>query len=106
MHQATLGLRLKERGLDAVTETNLTWVENMRVWAMCKSQMDGEVNADDIRAYSRRMDWKPDSPNAFGAVFRGRNWKCIGRCKSAWPGNHGRSICIWKYCYIFLNICS
>ena len=92
-----LGLALKQRGLDAVEESNLTWVEAMRDHARVISLMTGEVTADDVRQHAREMEWQPESPNAFGAVFRGRHWLCIGRTKSKHPGNHAREIRVWKW---------
>jgi len=92
-----LGLNLKQTGLDAVEHSNLTWVEQMRILARSFSLGHGSVTADEVRGYAREMDWHPESPNAYGAVFRGEHWKAIGRTRSTWPGNHGRSICVWQW---------
>jgi len=73
------------------------WVEAMRDHARVISLMTGEVTADDVRQHAREMEWQPESPNAFGAVFRGRHWLCIGRTKSKHPGNHAREIRVWKW---------
>ena len=93
-----LGMRLRERGLDAVENSHLTWVEAMREQAKRVSLATGHVSADEIRKYARSIQWNPESPNAYGAVFRGKAWRCIGRKKSDHPGNHAREIRIWKYC--------
>jgi len=92
-----LALKLKERGLDAVEESNLTWVEEMRHHARYVSLREGKVTADNVRDHARAIGWKPDKPNAYGAIFRGKHWRCIGRTKSTWPGNHAREIRIWKW---------
>ena len=92
-----LALRLKQRGIDAVEESNLTWVEEMRQHARFVSLRDGSVTADDVRDHVQAIGWKPESPNAYGAVFRGKHWKCIGRCKSKHPGNHAREIKVWAF---------
>ena len=97
MRQQNLGLRLKEGGLDAVEHSNESWVEGMRKFAKRFSEQFGQVNADDVRRYSRKIGWHPESPNAFGAVFRGQGWRAIGRTKSEWPGNHGREIKVWRW---------
>jgi len=92
-----LGLQLKQRGLDAVEHSNPTWVESMRWWAKHQSRQHGKVSADDVRRFSRQLDWQPESPNAYGAIFRGKHWQCIGRKKSEHPGNHSREIRVWKW---------
>ena len=92
-----LGMRLKVRGLDAVEESHLTWVEEMREQAKRVSHATGQTSADDIRKYARAIGWQPESPNAYGAVFRGKCWRCIGRKKSEHPGNHAREIRIWRW---------
>jgi hypothetical protein len=97
MNQLGLPLRLKSRGLDAVENANLTWVETMREHAKVISLTLGEVTADDVRQFARDIEWQPESPNAYGAVFRGKHWQCIGRTKSKHPGNHAREIRVWRW---------
>jgi len=92
-----LGLQLKQRGLDAVEHSNETWVERMRICAREVSRECGGVTADDVRGYAQFIGWHPESPNAYGAVFRGKRWQCIGRKKSEHPGNHSREIRVWKW---------
>ena len=92
-----LGLALRDRGLDAVEHTNETWVEAMRAFAKRHSNSYGEVTADDVRHYTRSIGWMPESPNAFGAIFRNAGWQAIERTRSTWPGNHGRSIVVWRW---------
>ena len=92
-----LGLQLKQRGLDAVEQSNLSWVEEMRQFARNLSLWNGQVCADDVRRRAHSLDWPPDSPNAYGAIFRGKHWRCIGRKKSEHPGNHAREIRVWKW---------
>jgi len=95
--QMNLGLRLKDRGLDAVENSNESWVDTMRKYAVWFSLKAGSVTADNVRQYARNIDFQPDSPNAYGAIFRGKGWKCVGRTKSSHPGNHAREIRVWRY---------
>ena len=97
MNQISLPLRLKARGLEAVESSNLTWVETMRKHAKIISLMQGSVTADDVRRYSREIRWQPESPNAFGAVFKPNGWKPTGWTQSQWPSNHGRAIRVWVW---------
>ena len=92
-----IGLRLKESGLDAVEEHNLSWVERMRLWAKIHADIHGFVSADDIRRIAVREGDEPDHPNAWGSLFRPKEWRCVGRKQSAWASCHGREIKIWKY---------
>ena len=97
MNQQSLPLRLKATGMDAVENSNITWVELMRSHAIWTCAADGSVTADDVRKYAREIDWQPDSPNAYGAIFRGKRWQCIGRKKSEAPSNHAREIRVWRW---------
>ena len=97
VNQQSLPLRLKATGLDAVEHTNLTWVEEMRHFARWVCEVKGSASADDVRGHARAIHWKPDSPNAYGAVFRGKHWKCVGRKKSEAPSNYAREIRVWRW---------
>lgn len=98
-----LGLKLKQRGLDAVEHSNLTWVEAMREYAKQVSAQEGCVCADDIREYANRIDWHPAHHNAFGAVFRPK-WRdgiggfvMMGWRASDAPSRHSAVIRVWRW---------
>jgi hypothetical protein len=95
--QQALPLRLKNIGLDAVEHSSRDWVQYMREAAIEVAKESGSVDADYVRACSRFMNFHPHSPNAYGAIFRGKRWKCIGRKKSTWPSNHAREIRVWTW---------
>lgn len=104
MNQLALGLRLKQLGQDAAEENSQSWVSEMRRYARVVSSREGEVSADEVRAYALRIGWHPESPNAFGAIFRPtyksgkrEGWIQMGHKRSEWPSNHGREIRRWRW---------
>ena len=92
-----LAQELKVQGLDTVEESHLPFVQRMRHVAIRIAGYRGWVTSDDLRAYAALNGLAPAHSNAWGAVFRGPQWKVIGRCKSAVPENHHRTICVWQY---------
>lgn len=91
------GRSLKEDGLASVTENNATFLSLMRAEAIRISQQRGWVTSDDLRVYASQLNIEPTHQNAWGAIFKGPNWKVVGRRKSAVPGSHSREIRIWQY---------
>lgn len=91
------GRKLKQEGLDRVAEDNTEFLLKMRYEAMRISQERGWVSSDDLRVYASQLDLAPTHQNAWGCLFKGPNWKVVGRRKSAVPGNHAREIRIWQY---------
>ena len=92
-----IGLRLKESGLDAVEEHNLSWVERMRLWAKIHADIHGFVSCDDIRIIAAREGDEPDHHNAYGSLFRPKEWRCVGRKPSTTASRHGAEIRVWKW---------
>ena len=87
----------KEEGIGRVSGNSALFLNWMRHKATEFSVKCGSVTSDDLRVYGDAWGIYPHHPNAWGAVFKGRNWKCVGRMKSAWPSNHARSISVWKW---------
>ena len=97
MKDEQLGLFLRDNGLDSVENNNLTWVQRMRKIAQRICREQGEVCADDLRRIADSTADQPGHVNAWGAVFRGKDWRVIGRRKSITPSAHAREIKVWKY---------
>ncbi len=91
------GTKRKEEGISRVSGNSAEFLTRMRNMAIYYSDTNGIVTSDDLREYASTWGLVPHHSNAWGAVFRGKNWKCIGRQKSAWPPNHARSISVWKW---------
>lgn len=90
-----MGERLAARGLDAVEANSDGWVDRMRAHARSICAIRGEVSTDDLRRIADRDRDQPHSPNAWGAIFRAKGWRCVGRTKSTYGSNHGREVRVW-----------
>ncbi len=89
------GKARKEDGLDRVEEHNERFVDVMRRHAEYIAGFYGSVTSDDLRWYARVNNIAPEHPNAWGSIFRGPQWVCVGRTKSKLKSNHAREIRVW-----------
>ena len=88
------GEALKDEGRSRVEENSGGWVCRMRDHAVEMALEQGSVNIDALRIRASINEDYPHSPNAWGAIFRGKGWKIIGYEKSRIPSNHARRIAI------------
>ncbi len=91
------GQRLKQAGQETVESRNTRWLAHMRAYAKDQSTRYGMVTTDDVRLYATSQGVYPTHHNAWGAVFRGHGWTCIGRKPSELATNHYREIRVWKW---------
>ena len=89
------GAARKEKGLDSVESHEATFVEKMRNRAVEIATESGTVTSDDLRRYAKAYGITPNHPNAWGAIFRGKLWRSVGRKKSTLTTNHSREIRVW-----------
>ena len=54
------------------------------------------LTIDDLRNYAHQRGIAPRHPNAWGAVFRGQEWRSVDYRCSGIPSNHGRRVCVWR----------
>ena len=87
----------KEAGQAAVEESDKGFVEFMRRAARTISEESGFVSSDNLRVLAAELGMIPKHVNAWGAVFKGAQWKIVGRKKSAVPSCHHREIKIWQW---------
>lgn len=85
----------KSLGIHQVTDHNRTWVNSMREIARQICAKNGSVTTDDLRVYADNHDFHPRHPNAWGAIFHGNSWKCVGTTNSKYVTNHSRTIRVW-----------
>lgn len=92
-----IGEQRKNQGISLVESNAMGFIEAMRREAIRISSVIGSVTSDDLRLYADRHGFIPHHQNAWGAIFRGKAWRIVGRKKSEIPDNHAREIRIWRY---------
>ena len=93
-----LGIEAKQEGIATVEAHEGTdFLEVIRTYAVKFARTHGSVTSDDLRRYAMSIGWKPHHPNTWGAVFRDRRWKSVGRVKSKKISNHARWIHVWEW---------
>jgi len=91
------GAALKEAGQSAMEQTDREFVTRMRAAAREISLASGFVTVENLRLIAASMCLEPIHCNSWGSVFRGPQWKIVGRKRSAMPTAHAREIKIWQW---------
>jgi len=84
-------------GIRRVAEHNETWLERARKQARMIDMVYAKVSSADVREWADETNDHPDHPNAWGALFRGGGWRCVGRVKTRHADGHAREIKLWTY---------
>lgn len=92
-----LGLQLRDAGIERVSAHNVDWLDTMRDYARTCCATFGAVTTDDLQSFAGRIGCLPDHPNAWGAIFKERGWRCVGRMRSERPSAHAREIKVWQW---------
>lgn len=92
-----LGLQFRDAGLDSVEQRSMTFQERMRWEAIRICRRKGYVDSDDLRELAEQEGIEPHHPNAWGAIFRGKEWRSVGFSQSRIASNHARLIRRWAY---------
>lgn len=92
----TTGLQDKQLGLYRVESTNKALVGLARAIARELCAKYGSCTIDDVRADQRIAEFQPTSGAAWGSVFMGDEWVCIGMEPSQVKENHHRMIRRWR----------
>jgi hypothetical protein len=92
-----VGEKRKRAGRDRVATRNKEWLEWARFHARQISMWTGRVTTDDIHELCTTFNRMPTHHNAFGAIFRGKQWECTGFEKSVRPSAHARPIGVWRH---------
>jgi hypothetical protein len=74
----------RDDGVDCVTHHCQGFVATVRQRAIEIARERGQVTADDLRAWANDNGLVPHHPNAWGAVFSGKMFTCIGTIQSAY----------------------
>lgn len=91
------GKRRQREGIAKVASNNSTFKDLLRAKAIQLSLERGSVSIDELRVYCEENGIRPAHHNAYGSIFRGKEWELVGRKPSEFPSNHGREIRIWRY---------
>lgn len=86
----------KQLGLALVEGSNQEFVEHIRAYAREFAREYDTVTVDNLRRYALGRGIEPDHKNAWGAIFMGREWECVGYEPSTIPTNRGRVIRRWR----------
>jgi hypothetical protein len=89
------GLERKKKGLDAIEAGSDGWVHRARAAARRIARERERVTADDVREWAYRAGDEPGSPNAYGAIFRGKEWVEVSFTQSKHETNNARRIIVW-----------
>ena len=84
----------RDRGIKQVADNNIHFLEVARNVARRIAMRQGEVVSDDVR---RECPLNPLHPNAYGAVFKGKEWQWTGRYRTSHlASRHGGQQRIWR----------
>jgi len=84
---------LRDRCIKQVADNNIHFLEVARNVARRIAMRQGEVTSDDVR---RECQLEPLHHNAWGAVFRGKEWQAVGYRTSHIVSRHGGSQKVWR----------
>ncbi len=95
------GVARKEAGVKQVEETDargLRWIDRARVEAIriAVASPNNVATSDDVRLWTERTQDRPHHPNAWGAIFKKKEWSIVGYVRATFVTNHGRRIGVWK----------
>ena len=85
---------LRDRGIKQVADNNQHFLEVHRHIARRIAAHKGEVTCDDVR---RERTLEPLHHNAWGAVFKGKEWEWTGRYRTSHlVSRHGGPQKVWR----------
>jgi hypothetical protein len=88
---------LKREGMERAARTSPDWLSWARREAVKISCKTGSVSAVDIRKLCHEHDLWPQSDNAWGSLFRGKQWEHVGWTQAKHAEGHARDVKAWKY---------
>lgn len=96
MNNLQLALSLRDRGIEQVALNNESFVATMRGVARMICREKGEVTADDLREWADKNNVHPTHVNAFGAIFRSKEFEFVRFTRSKLPQGHGNRQIVWR----------
>jgi len=92
----TSGQSRKRAGMSKAAANNAEWLEWIRAQARAIGTYQETVSADDLRPIADAMNRHPNTPNAWGSVFKGSEWVFVDRVKSKTRSRHAGIICRYR----------
>lgn len=90
------GWERKREGLEKVEKNSKEFLAILRQKAEEIAREKGQVSIDELRAFAEENCLRPHHPNAWGAIFRGRQWVVCGEKHSKWKTNNARRINVYS----------
>lgn len=95
------GFSMQQLELDAAFASIEMWNGDWLAWARSYAQsyasLHGSVSSDDVRVACDQIGYQPDSPHAWGALFKAKGWVFLARTRSVYGSNNGRYIGVWRW---------
>ena len=90
----TEAITLRDQGIRQVAENNAEFLEIARNIARSLAELRIEITSDDVR---RNCPIEPLHPNAWGAVFKTKEWEWTGKFRqSRVVSRHGGMQRVWR----------
>lgn len=90
------GKELRDDGIRRVSYANEDFIEVMREAARELMNQKTWITMDDVRVWAEEHGIEPTHPNAWGAIFRHRDFEPCGFRNSEQPQRHGAMIRVWR----------
>ena len=90
------GEQAKIYGINLVSFNGEGFVKSMRELARNLLKETDYITIDDLRIISDRYDITPHHQNAWGAIFKTKDFEACGMQKSEIVSNHARRILQWR----------
>ena len=88
----------RDAGVQLTATNNRRFLARMRQYAKAMALRHGRVHIDDVRKHALELVLKPESSNAWGAIFREQGWRQTGEFRaSTFVSNHGHRSPVWYW---------
>jgi hypothetical protein len=95
IQQLELAIKYRDAGIAAISARNQTFLETVRGAARMICRRHGTVTADDVRKWADENGIEPTGKNAWGAVFKSRDFVAVGFTTSRQVQGHGNLQRVW-----------
>jgi len=97
LFEKTQGQILRDFGIESVEIHNEDFVQSGRNILDKLIEINGKACMDDVRDVLTALDIHPNHPNAWGAIPKGKKYRCIDRVVSRYPSRHAGEQRVWTH---------